>query len=522
MALFALQQVCGAVDGKGHRAGLRGGGPWTTLVAAAPRTPDAKPPSMSRTLWEQVWPNVETAAQQMQRAGAKRGSPLDALPWMHPTQTSRKGETVRPQDAPAALAYWGMPARIRLTLDLPDRPARCCVTGESDAGRMVSGCRKAAYGANYGGGFEHPLSPHYRSNEGGGWLPAHAHQNQGGHDAWIGLALPPADDKRRLARSTAHALKHRAHDFAPNSVTVRGHGYGMRQAFLQGWMQFEAPTPAFAGEPCAKAFGALANALINAEKLALWTLQTRCAAPAPTCRATPPQWTRAAIASRFRAATEPHFRSLLKSAGEILQPLDADGAGSTVSSLRAGGGLTSLKRRWLELLHRAASQLLEEMLPLSFTASQEDLRRQVQARRHIHFSFQQARPKSMRAVLELEQESAADETRPAPAEDAPLQAEIDALLRWWRIARYSSDSGQRRELARLRRCESGREAAQEPMLRQLLQDIEAAERREPIAQCAAVIAHRPHRPAGAPAGHPASDCASRRTTPPPRFCRRTA
>ena len=137
--------------GRGHRTSLRGGGPMTTLVTAAPPRPGHADAPLWRTLWLNVLPTSVLAP---------RPDDLSLVfPWLAPTRASLKGsateETVPGNDAHPLQAFWGTPRRVRLHIG---GPATCAVTGEP-AEQSVGSFETATYGVSYAGPRHHPLSP---------------------------------------------------------------------------------------------------------------------------------------------------------------------------------------------------------------------------------------------------------------------------------------------------------------------------------------------------------------------------
>ena len=103
-ALFTLQTNAPA-GGQGHRTGLRGGGPLTTLI-------------MGDTLWQTAWLNVlESAAFLAHSGDPGKTEPSHHFPWLAPTRTSEKGSTTEkttPLDVHPDQHFWAMPRRIWL------------------------------------------------------------------------------------------------------------------------------------------------------------------------------------------------------------------------------------------------------------------------------------------------------------------------------------------------------------------------------------------------------------------------
>ena len=165
MALYTLQAHAPS-GGAGNRTSMRGGGPMVTLI------------DPGKGLWPLVWANVPD------------GTPGDAnaLPWMHPTQTSGTKHSERyPQHGSEAEAFFGMPRRLRLQVD-------------EDA---VTGVIQRPYGANYAG-WTHPLTPHYRMKEGADLLPKHPKPGRFGYRNWLGVVV--ADTSENPLSQPAKAL----------------------------------------------------------------------------------------------------------------------------------------------------------------------------------------------------------------------------------------------------------------------------------------------------------------------------
>lgn len=163
MALFTLQSQAPA-GGAGNRTSMRGGGPLITLI---------QPPQGD--LWSLVWANVPL--------GHSQGS--DALPWMQPTRRSEGGITVNePDDRNLALAFFGMPRRLRLLFE----------------GDEVTGVLQKPYGANYAG-WRHPLTPYYCVKAGEEWLPQHPRAGAFGYRNWLGVNAVSQGDTRRQAET---------------------------------------------------------------------------------------------------------------------------------------------------------------------------------------------------------------------------------------------------------------------------------------------------------------------------------
>lgn len=173
-ALFTLQTNAPA-GGVGHRVGLRGGGPLTTLVL---------PSDHSASLWQKLWLNVLT---EEEFEAEKITTPQVAVfPWMADTRVSDKpGSATLPEDAHRLQMYWGMPRRIRLKKS--STKGICSLCGKySEA--LVTHFSTKNYGVNYEGHWQHPLTP-YRLDIKHEKPPLSLKGQQGGlgYRHWLGL-----------------------------------------------------------------------------------------------------------------------------------------------------------------------------------------------------------------------------------------------------------------------------------------------------------------------------------------------
>ena len=152
LALFTLQ-VNAPSGGQGHRTGLRGGGPMSTLVLS--NQPDAY-------LWQKLWLNVMSKKWLANNSKADWSNPDfsdgSVFPWLSPTVTSEKKAVILPTDVHPLHRYWAMPRRIRLNIER--RSGACDISGE-DAEQLVSSYRTQNYGNNYSGDWRtHPFTPY--------------------------------------------------------------------------------------------------------------------------------------------------------------------------------------------------------------------------------------------------------------------------------------------------------------------------------------------------------------------------
>lgn len=276
MALLTMQTYAPA-GGKGHRTSLRGGGPLTTLVD--PRV-DSRGESRAheKPLWHKLWANVETLVDLEERTVLGVPTAMEAaFPWLVPTRTSDPnagGRETLPASAHPLETYFGLPRRIRLEFD---GPGRCDVTGKEDE-QTVTGFRMRNYGAMYVG-WQHPLTPHYRTKPTESWLPMHGQPAGIGWRDWVGLTLQPSEEALRKPAATVVSFTRRVGRQAGKEARLHVFGYDMANDKARGWS--EATMPIFVvtaqerwkllretGVQLADATGLSAAALLGAVKAA--------------------------------------------------------------------------------------------------------------------------------------------------------------------------------------------------------------------------------------------------------------
>ncbi|CAG1021739.1 partial CRISPR system Cascade subunit CasA, partial [Methylococcales bacterium] len=183
-ALFTLQTNAPG-GGVGHRVGLRGGGPLTTLII---------PKSIKATLWQKLWLNV------LNQEDLEPAQNINAhiMPWLGKTRISDKGQITAPGDVHPLHAYWGMPRRIRLTEVAEEGDCDLC---GSHADSLFREYRTKNYGTNYDGAWLHPSTP-YRHDPKKVNPPLSLKGQQGGlgYRHWLGLALQDDDNGDKAAQ----------------------------------------------------------------------------------------------------------------------------------------------------------------------------------------------------------------------------------------------------------------------------------------------------------------------------------
>jgi CRISPR system Cascade subunit CasA len=197
MALFTLQTNAPA-GGAGHRTGLRGGGPLTTLVTA--RATHGQPLGLWTSLWLNVLPqpafealNGDTSLDQV----------WHRLPWVAPIGRLQpeKGET-QPSQVHPQHVLWATPRRLRL--DFEQRQVGRCDLCHQYSDQLLVQYVTRNYGLNYKGPWRHPHSPYYGVK--GEWLPMHPQPGGIGYRHWLGLVLGSSNDKKQIEAATAVSM----------------------------------------------------------------------------------------------------------------------------------------------------------------------------------------------------------------------------------------------------------------------------------------------------------------------------
>lgn len=235
MALFTLQ-INAPSGGQGHRTGLRGGGPLTTLVLAQDNT---------ATLWQRLWLNV------VDRKYWSYPDPdlnsASVFPWLGATKTSeKKGSEIYEQDVHALHPYWAMPRRIRL--ELQDGASICQISGV-EVEQFVEAIRAQNYGGNYKGRWRHPLTPYKWNPKKPDEEPLSAKGQSGGitYKIWDSLTLSSKREGQQAAMVVEYYSEALLDDFVQyQSETPRlwVFGYDMDNMKARGW--YSSTLPLFA------------------------------------------------------------------------------------------------------------------------------------------------------------------------------------------------------------------------------------------------------------------------------------
>lgn len=239
LALFTLQ-VNAPAGGAGHRTGLRGGGPLTTLLVADNSAGEL------RSLWHTLWLNVRPKGAFLDASGdASKSAPHFMFPWCASIAAIQKeGGQTSPVQVHPAHVFWAMPRRIRLDFDAV-MEGTCDVCGQPSE-RLVGQYVTRNYGLNYKGPWSHPLSPYYESKE--GMLPLHPQPDGLGYRHWLGWALGMQNEKRRVERAPAIAQFLASERRTGISLRLWAFGFDMDNMKARCW--YEATVPLYALADC--------------------------------------------------------------------------------------------------------------------------------------------------------------------------------------------------------------------------------------------------------------------------------
>lgn len=228
-ALLTLQ-INAPAGGVGHRTGLRGGGPLTTLLVSMPL--DGQP----RSLWHDLWLNVRDQRGFLALCGDARKSALHfRFPWMADiAEIQAAGGETAPLQVHPHHVFWAMPRRIRLDFAALES-GECDVCGRASE-RLVRRYVTKNYGFNYKGAWTHPLSPYYETTQ--GWLPLHPQPGGFSYRHWLGWVLGQTAEKKKQRR--ASVVEHGLAD-GRGQLRLWAFGYDMDKMKARCWCEATLP-----------------------------------------------------------------------------------------------------------------------------------------------------------------------------------------------------------------------------------------------------------------------------------------
>jgi CRISPR system Cascade subunit CasA len=325
-ALFTLQTNAPS-GGQGHRTGLRGGGPLTTLM-------------MGDTLWQTAWLNVlENTAFLAYSRDTGKAEPGHRFPWLASTRTSEKGSTTEkttPLDACPDQHFWAMPRRIWLLHENATLSEPCDICGKSET-RLYRQYLTKNYGVHYQGPWLHPLSPYYMDKDN---QPNPVHPQSGGigYRHWLGLVENSSDNTRRIARVVEQYRKLQRQD-----GRLWAFGYDMDNMKARCWYDTEMPI-IFVSEDMEAEYKGQIEAMIHAaQQVAVEVrrhVKNALCGPQAEIRGD-----LSYIDGRFWSATEPIFYALLP---------------RTRDAINTGEDVTSLLHEWYTTLTSTARRIFDD------------------------------------------------------------------------------------------------------------------------------------------------------------------
>jgi CRISPR system Cascade subunit CasA len=259
VALFTLQTNA-SFGGAGHRVGLRGGGPMTTLIKGD-------------TIWKQIWLNVLDTEKFSQLGNTSLTGPESIFPWSK-QGLALAGTQVTPQDVHPNQMFWGTPRRIFLQPE--EKDGICDLCGSHSQTMVQSYCTEKG-GIVYTGGWMHTLSPYFVDKKGG--VPGAIHVQPGGisYRNWLGVMQANPDKTGttspalvvqvfKASRLRSLGLK------SGNIVPLWAFGYDMDKAKARCYYESFLPIPQV-NEDDILFFEAAISQWIKAASYCLWALK---------------------------------------------------------------------------------------------------------------------------------------------------------------------------------------------------------------------------------------------------------
>jgi CRISPR system Cascade subunit CasA len=310
-------------------------------------------------LWRLVWANTPA------RNPPRPAELSRVFPWLAATRTSDRFPATTPAEAHPLQAFWGMPRRIRLDFAENTQNLPCDLTGAVDT-EIVTGWRQRPNGVKYVA-WEHPLSPSYKDNKSGGWLPVHAQPGGIGYRHWVAVALGDDAGTRRPARAISD-WRVRSADIssalAPSRLLAAG--YDMDNMKARAFVESEMPLPGSAAK-AADTLTRVARRLIEAAGIAAAALRSAVRQARFSRDTSVDSAPLAAVYESFWAATQDRFFAILPNHPSV----DWETA------------LAAAASPWRGVLIWTALRLFDEAAPLDPSAASCDPRRIVEARRNL-------------------------------------------------------------------------------------------------------------------------------------------
>ena len=215
-AVLFTMQINAPIGGSGYLAGLRGGGPLTTVI-------------IGRNLWETCWLNVLNKNDFLSLANKSKNQDSDKFPWITCERININGLTTTSEDVHPFQIYWSMPKRYLLIVE-EINSSICDLCGEySDV--YVSEYLCLPKGVKYNGQWRHPLSPMYKNHE-NEWLHVHQHERLG-YKHWLGL-IPNISTENKQPALVINKTSDRRIELQ-RELQIKAFGYDMKKAEASAW-----------------------------------------------------------------------------------------------------------------------------------------------------------------------------------------------------------------------------------------------------------------------------------------------
>jgi len=354
-ALFTLQ-VNAPSGGSGHRVGLRGGGPLTTLLV---------PANDKSKSWERLWLNV-LDEDEIAAPDTIDGS---ILPWLAETCLSDKGQITVPQDVHALHMYWAMPRRIRLGKDTGKGKCDLCGISSSETYKEY---RTKKHGNNYEGAWVHPLTPYcFDPKKKKPPLSLKGQQGGFGYRHWLGVVLQDQELGNQAAVNVRFFQEERFFPLGSDeAVSVWCFGFDMDNMKARCWYDTNFPVLALSADQRTNLID-WAGEFIRAARSVVFLLRSEIKA-AWFKRPKDAKGDMSMIDNEFWDSTEPDFYQLLNELAEL--------PGDT------GLAPPGIYKRWFKILEKNVFQIFEKAT-LDSVPEDHDLKRIIAAKQRLRNKF---------------------------------------------------------------------------------------------------------------------------------------
>lgn len=231
LALFTLQ-ISAPSGGQGHRVGLRGGGPLTSIILPADKL---------SSLWHKIWLNV--ISNEFWRYEQPDLASSQVFPWLAETKVSKgKNTEVYANEVHPLAMYWAMPRRIRLSVE--ESEDVCSITGKLLENK-VSYYRTQNYGNNYAGVWRHPLTAYRFDPKKPDEIPNSIKAQPGGitYSYWDVLTLTASEQGQQTSLNIEHFyyINQRKKETLGYLPRLWCSGYDMDNMKARCWYEKEIP-----------------------------------------------------------------------------------------------------------------------------------------------------------------------------------------------------------------------------------------------------------------------------------------